>query len=354
VDLADKSAWQFQYDYLGQVTNGVRLWQNGNLMPWRQYAYAFDEIGNRLRAITGGDLRGQNRHTAAYAVNSVNQITERAVPGAAGVTGADIPTARVTVNGTTADRRGTYFWKELSLNNPNAPVWTNLTVKGTATETGSLFVAKSPEQFTYDDDGNLTSDGRFLYTWDAENRLIQVETLAAAYNAGAPRQKLEFKYDWLGRRISKIVYNWDSSSSLWSPVSSLRFLYSGWNLIAVLNSDLGLLTSFVWGTDLSGTFQGAGGVGGLLMANFQVQSASHTCFPAYDGNGNVAALVNADNGTVAAEYEYGPFAELVRATGPLASVNPIRFSTKFTDDETGLMYYPEFHLKNIHYISFLL
>ena len=38
-------------------------------------------------------------------------------------------------------------------------------------------------------------------------------------------------------------------------------------------------------------------------------------------------------------HEYGPFGELIRATGPMAKVNPFRFSTKYQDDETGLVYY---------------
>ena len=35
----------------------------------------------------------------------------------------------------------------------------------------------------------------------------------------------------------------------------------------------------------------------------------------------------------------GPFGEVLRATGPMATANPFRFSTKFQDDETGLLYY---------------
>jgi RHS repeat-associated protein len=62
-------------------------------------------------------------------------------------------------------------------------------------------------------------------------------------------------------------------------------------------------------------------------------------FVAYDGNGNVSALVNAANGATVANYEYGPFGEVIRATGPMAKVNPFRFSTKYEDDETDLLYY---------------
>jgi RHS repeat-associated protein len=35
----------------------------------------------------------------------------------------------------------------------------------------------------------------------------------------------------------------------------------------------------------------------------------------------------------------GPFAEVLRSTGPMANVNPFRFSTKYQDEETGLLYY---------------
>ena len=35
----------------------------------------------------------------------------------------------------------------------------------------------------------------------------------------------------------------------------------------------------------------------------------------------------------------GPFGELIRATGPMATGDPLRFSTKYQDNETDLLYY---------------
>jgi len=35
----------------------------------------------------------------------------------------------------------------------------------------------------------------------------------------------------------------------------------------------------------------------------------------------------------------GPFGEVIRQTGPMAKANPIRFSTKYQDDESDLLYY---------------
>ena len=77
-------------------------------------------------------------------------------------------------------------------------------------------------------------------------------------------------------------------------------------------------------------------MGGLLAENIVGNGAQ---FAAYDANGNIAALVSATNGTVTANYEYGPFGEVIRATGPMAKLNPFRFSTKYQDDESDLLYY---------------
>jgi len=36
---------------------------------------------------------------------------------------------------------------------------------------------------------------------------------------------------------------------------------------------------------------------------------------------------------------FGPFGEVIRQTGPIAKANPMRFSTKYQDDESDLVYY---------------
>jgi RHS repeat-associated protein len=99
-----------------------------------------------------------------------------------------------------------------------------------------------------------------------------------------------------------------------------------------------VIRSYVWGSDLSGSIQGAGGVGGLILIR-DLPSAIGYCSIAYDGNGNVAGLVSMSGGTNRASYEYGPFGEVIRATGSMAKANPFRFSTKYQDDETDLLYY---------------
>jgi RHS repeat-associated protein len=263
------------------------------------------------------------------------------VPGYVDIVGAAASNATVTVNLQPAERQGEYFRAELAVNNSAGPVWlavTNAAVlqQGTNADlvtnwVGNLFLPQTPEQFLHDADGNLTNDGRWIYTWDAENRLLGMQSRPGL----SPVQKLTFSYDPQGRRISKTVSN--QVSGVWSLASDERFVYDGWKLMAILTSDLSPLTSFLWGLDLSGTMQGAGGVGGLLAIGDS--QSSIVSFAAYDGNGNVIAVVDAANGNVAANYEYGPFGEAIRATRPLAKAAPVRFSTKYRDDETGLLYY---------------
>ena len=87
-------------------------------------------------------------------------------------------------------------------------------------------------------------------------------------------------------------------------------------------------------TALSGTEQGAGGVGGLLAVSVDGQYY----FPCSDHNGNVMAYVS-ESGAIVAQYTYTPFGEVMSAAGPMAGVFRLRFSTKYQDEATGLYYY---------------
>ncbi len=64
-----------------------------------------------------------------------------------------------------------------------------------------------------------------------------------------------------------------------------------------------IVKSFLCGLNLSGSLQGAGGVGGLIVFASR-QSPVGTHFVAYDGNGNVMALVHDSSGSLSACYEY--------------------------------------------------
>lgn len=69
------------------------------------------------------------------------------------------------------------------------------------------------------------------------------------------------------------------------------------------------------------------------------QQGSESYFAGYDGNENVVSLTKASNGKLAAEYEYDAFGNTLRENGEIAQTNPIRFSGKYFDSETNLIYY---------------
>ena len=117
-------------------------------------------------------------------------------------------------------------------------------------------------------------------------------------------------------------------------------MYDGWNCVATVDSSNNLVQSYLWGSDLSGGLTGAGGVGGLLaLTDHSGGTNAGTYVPHYDGNGNVTGLISGANGTVIAKFVYGPFGEVVKATGSMAGASPFQYSTKYMDAETGLNYY---------------
>jgi RHS repeat-associated protein len=187
-------------------------------------------------------------------------------------------------------------------------------------------------QPSYDADGNMIVSGDWHLLWDAENRLVM------ASNATAVVRNV---YDHQSRRIRKEVYSVDAGTAAYSLQSTASFLYDGWNVISekITNSRTNERTNFfVWGLDLSGTLQGAGGVGGLLavIADSPNQSNGlNTYLPAYDANGNVTAYLDV-TGVVVAQREYDAFGNTVSCSGSMAEDFAYWFSTKYLDAETGM------------------
>ena len=331
--LADGSSWRYQYDALGQVTGAAKYFTDGTPVPGQQFGYVFDDIGNRTQTQSGGDAVGTGLRPANYTNNLLNQITARDYPGTNDLLGAAFATNAVTVNGSPAWRKGEYFWATVAADNTAGAQWPGVTVaSGGTTNAGNLLLAQTPQNFIYDTDGNLVSDGLWTNVWDAENRLVETESMAGVPEPA--RLKEEWSYLPDGRWSQRIVSVWDGG--VYMPQTTNKFVWDGKVLVAIVDQNNNLLMSFMRGLDLSGSLQGAGGVGGLLAVNFPTNG---THFAAFDGNGNVAALVNAADGTLSANYEYGPFGEAIRVTGAVGRLNPIRFSTQFADEVTGRIKY---------------
>jgi RHS repeat-associated protein len=343
----DATYWVYTYDSLGQVISGKKYWSDGTPVAGEQFEYAFDDIGNRTSTGEGGDSEGRNLRRANYSANNLNQYTSRDVPPYLTILGSAATNATVSLwadNGSFAStyRRNDFFRGELNFNNSTGSLWLTITNVGVLRNganadivtnvIGSAFVPQTAEIFGYDADGNMTNDGRWSISWDGENHLLTRVSLTNSPTLS--KLRLTFGYDTQSRRIFKTVEAWTGSA--WSVTLSNKFIYDGWNLTAELNgTNNALIRSYTWGADASGTTQGAGGVGGLISMTVHFGANSGTHFCCYNGNFNVMALMNATDGTLTAQYEYSPFGGLLRATGPMAQVNPFLFSTKFCDAETG-------------------
>jgi RHS repeat-associated protein len=333
VTREDGSYKSYSYSDRGEVTSEKRFWSDNSPVAGQQFEYGFDNIGNRSSARSGGDPLGGGLRQSDYQANTLNQYTQRTVPGAYDVSGTANTAATVTVNTQTTTRKNDYFNQTQNVNNSAAPVYAQTDVLGVkggggpngedsvAQQSGRVYVPKALELYTYDADGNLAADGRWNYTWDAENRLSSMETIPAA--PVEAKKRLEFSYDYMGRRIQKKVYSWNASLGSYQLQAVTKFVYDDWKVIAELDGNNALVRSYTWGPT------------GLLL----VKEGGVTYQVGYDGNLNVTSLVNSATGTVAASYDYDPFGNTLKAVGDYAAKNPIRFSSEYEDGETGLIYY---------------
>jgi RHS repeat-associated protein len=327
----------------------------------------YDALGNRVEAVQGS---GADAVVTGYTADGLNQyeaitharqveLTGQAAPGA--VVGVEADGIALTVD--TAEGSGEPgSWRAVAALGSAEAAW--LAVRVTATAPGQAAVVHEShvhappavEAPVYDLDGNLTQDARWTYTWDAENRLVSAEERGVdivVRPAGAPpRLKLTFAYDHRHRRIAKRVHEWSAVTGSFSNlVKELRYLYHGWNMIAELDHTFSsgaglegsrLVRSHVWGPDVAGQeggpMEGAGGVGGLLATWHQ----GSVYYPCLDGNGNVGGHYAASGpqaGKLVARYDYDAFGNRITNTGPEVELCPFGFSTKYRDEETGMLYY---------------
>ena len=181
------------------------------------------------------------------------------------------------------------------------------------------FCAAKAEDLVYSLDGGLVSFGEFDYVYDPASRLTEV------WSNGA--RVVENRYDALGRRVVKHT-----------PEATHTFVYDGWLLVVErVERNNGILEQidYWWGEDISGALDGAGGIGGLLYIR---KNGCDVYVPLYDAHGNVMQYID-KQGTIVASYAYDAFGNIIQKGGVKADELKMRFSTKYSDDESGLYYF---------------
>jgi RHS repeat-associated protein len=319
----------YGYDPLGQVISDTAVdlamaAPSTNRLNEQLY-YVFDPAGNL-------NYRTNNTLIQNFQVNSDNELTTATNGGRLTVMGTTTSAAtNVTVNGSNA-----LVYLDATFAATNMPLTTNYTAIAQDSygrvATNIITVNLSTNvTFQYDANGNLTNDGLRSFAYDDENELIQVWVTSNWMS--------QFSYDGMMRRRIRQEFTWQGST--WVQTNAVYYVYDG-NLV-IQERDINNLptTTYTRGKDLSGSLEGAGGIGGLLARTAQsyvdAPLAGHSFYHC-DGNGNVTMLINSSQAVVA-QYLYDAFGNVLSASGLLANANVYQFSSKERHLNSGLVYY---------------
>ena len=185
------------------------------------------------------------------------------------------------------------------------------------------YTAAGDAALSYTPDGGLTGFGGLTFAYDSGSRLSSVSSNGVVIAA--------YDYDAFDRRVWKVT-----------PEATTAFVYDGWNLVleevAHTNGAVDRI-EYVWGKDLSGTLDGAGGVGGLLY----LKHNGAIYIPLYDANGSVIGYLDAA-GNLVATFAYDAFGNRIEQSNnpnnrTIEQFLRFRYSTKYLDPESGLYYY---------------
>ena len=290
--------------------------------------YGFDPAGNL-------NYRTNNALIQNFLVNSDNELTTATNGGTLTVVGT---TTTQNSNTVTVNSSNALVYGDATFAVANMPLTNSYTAVAqdsygrVATNTVTVNLATNIT-FQYDANGNLINDGLRSFAYDDENQLIQVSV--------SNQWMSQFAYDGKMRRRIRTEFGWQSSSSNWVQTNQVLYVYDG-NLV-IQERDINNLptTTYTRGKDLSGSLEGAGGIGGLLSRTAQSYAdaplAGHSFYHC-DGNGNITMLIDSSQGIVA-KYLYDAFGNVLSKSGLLANANLYQFSSKEKHLNSGLVYY---------------
>jgi len=215
---------------------------------------------------------------------------------------------------------------------------------------------------TFDTNGNtLTANGTHnTFAYDGENRLngwVYYQSGPSSPQSGDVEVLLA--YDGFGRLRQRLQYVYQGSiggggapppgqgQSNWALTGGTNYFYDpgtgrpgGWLVIQERSTNGTPTVSYTRGNDLSGTLEGAGGIGGLLARSDGYSSGNWTRHNYYmaDGLGNITYMLSSAQAMVAT-YRYDPFGRVISQSGSLDSANSYQFSSKQYDSVLAMNYF---------------
>ncbi len=185
---------------------------------------------------------------------------------------------------------------------------------------------------TFDDNGNLTDDGTYEYTYDWHNHLIKVE------DSGTTDVVATYSYDAVGRgrRIEKVVGS-----------DTTRFIYADQQCLEELDGSDDLLRVFAFGEALDEIVM----MEAADVADVDADADTTELKRFYYHQqlvGSVTHITDPDE-VVVESYDYGPYGESTIFDIGSSVVsgsqigNPFLYTARRLDEETGLFYYRARH-----------
>lgn len=304
----------FDYDERGLVKK-TNIGHN-HLTNLVNYDYSYDANGNRIRQVFRQELVTSNAGTTQqgfisamidYTYDTQSQLISETLP----ISGEslhyeyDVLGNRVK----TITKKGTSTTK---------------TVEHVFNQRNQLVTVRdgiSTQSWDYDDNGNLLSDGKFSYLWDADNRLRQVHKKSDGSKVA------EYWYDEADRRIRKEVSG---------VVTNYVYDGDGLNVLYEMNGS-GILTAYhTFNTN-----------GQLLSRTEVVNSVETRYYYHYNAHGDVVMITRDSNKDVndmtksdliVASYVYDAWGNIIYQEGSYADKNPYRYAGYSYDKETDHYY----------------
>jgi len=206
----------------------------------------------------------------------------------------------------------------------NKRVWDAKEVKSPDGPALELHYLSPDGEEGYDNNGNrsaTTSPTSYSFSYDDENRLTSM-------NSGVSWRS-DFLYDGLGRLRRRTDLSWTGTS--WTPSGGAQYIYDGNRVIQERNTTSGTPTvAYTRGTDLSGSLEGAGGIGGLESLGRAILSMkSESCRSAGDPSSPAAGADTSGFGEVPLRIEGWPgrsFSHSVHNCSPMRRLTGFRCS----------------------------
>ena len=261
----------YTYDNVGNITS---VTQNGKLT-----SYAYDPLGQLIRVNDQNDLTsGENGTTWTYAYDLGGNILNKKRYA---YTVGSLPAAALETV--------TYAYTDAN--------W-----KDKLTEFNGSYI-------TYDEIGNPTSDGEWLYAWE-KGRQLKAMSKAS--------ETVVFEYNADGLRVKKIA----------TSTGTTNYTLHGKQITHLTN-----------GSNTLHFFYDASGKPAIVEWNngTTIQKFAYI----HNLQGDIVALID-DTGAKVVSYTYDAWGKPLSTTGPLANtlgkLNPFRYRGYVYDEETGLSY----------------